>query len=171
MNKTRNDLVFYCLQSAGVCVCVNGALTYEKLSMKVRIPCRVTVRDRNRQSKTGFLYYCDNQTAVQTHSGNRQRHKSLYTGFYSDTFRDGSCRRGSTLRNQCLMVNGLTLSVSTGSCYIHARVLYWMALREIALSPSAPETLSLRVLRQCILTHKYLYIYFDFISNTGHTRP
>lgn len=43
-------------------------------------------------------------------------------------------------KNQCLRVNGVTLLVSTGSCYIHARVLYWMALQEIALSPSAPET-------------------------------
>lgn len=78
-------------------VCVNVWLKYEKLSTKVGILCRVAVRvrDRNRQSKTCFLYYCDDQTAVQRHSGNRQRHKSPYTGFYSDTFRDGSCVQGA----------------------------------------------------------------------------
>lgn len=40
MNKTRNDLVSYCLQSADrVSVCVNVSLKYEKLSMKVGILC------------------------------------------------------------------------------------------------------------------------------------
>lgn len=44
-----------------------------------------SVRDRNRQSKTCFLYcWSDGQTAVQRHSGNRQWHTSLYTAFYTE---------------------------------------------------------------------------------------
>lgn len=81
INKTRNDLVF----EASVCVTVS--LRYEKLNEGRKSAQSQSVRERNGQSKTCFLYYCDDQTAVQRHSGNRQRHKSLYTATPSETAR------------------------------------------------------------------------------------
>lgn len=65
MNKTRNDLVSYCLQSAGVCVRKCLAEIREIVNEGRNCVQSQSVRDRNRQSKTCFLYYCDDQTAVQ----------------------------------------------------------------------------------------------------------
>lgn len=149
-------LCFYCLQIAGVCVwtlhcqriwefCAESQSETETGSPKHVFFITVTTRLQSRD-----IQVTDSDT-------------NLYTGFYSDTFRDGSCPRGSTLQKS--VFNGQ-------SGYIVG--VYWFLLHPCTcvildgttgnriVPPQPLKHCHKECFWQCILTHKYLYIYFDF---------
>lgn len=133
--------------------------------------------DSQSETETGSrkhvcLYYCDDQTAVQRHSGNRQRHKSLYTGFYSDTFRDGSCVKRAGRYKIGVYVNG-----QWG--YIVVDGVYWFWLHPctcVILDGTTGNRIVTNTPWNVIKSASdsaflLINIYIYFFSNTGHIRP